>query len=182
MSFPNLIRHKLIPMTLLAVLAGGISIGGCEPADAVDCGDPAFHWSDHDPPINRRHVFCGEIKDGKPKGFHSTRLQSTSPVVDGLRKRSEGRNGITDATIQFTNGTTKFSTLFPDACTVDQVLASIHYASTRTTRPHRVWGKLGASAPTPGAEGYCLDGRSQPFEIRLGFLRDGRINTAFPNR
>jgi hypothetical protein len=182
LSFPKLIRHTLMPMTLLAALAVGAGIGGCEPADAVDCKDRGFDWSDDDPPINRRHVFCGEINDGKPMGFHSTRLQATSQVVTGVRELSQARNGIADATVAFTNGATKFSTLFPDACTVDQVLASIHYASTRATRPHPVWGKLGPSAPAPAAEGYCLDGGGQPFEIRLGFLRDGRINTAFPNR
>lgn len=166
-------------MVLLAVLVGA---GGCEPADAVNCRNSGFHWSDHDPPINLRHVFCGEIKEGKPKGFHSTRLQSTSPVIEGIRRRSEGRGGITDAMIVFDGGKTKFSTLFPDSCTVDQILASIHYTSTRTTRPHPAWGKIGRSAPAPTADGYCLDDRGQPFEIRLGFLRDGRINTAFPNR
>jgi hypothetical protein len=48
-------------------------------------------------------------------------------------------------------------------------------------RDHPQWGKLGPSAPDRDAGGYCVDGNGQPFEIRMGLLADGRVNTAFPN-
>jgi hypothetical protein len=61
------------------------------------------------------------------------------------------------------------------------VVASIHYAATHVERDHPQWGKLGPSAPDRDAGGYCVDGNGQPFEIRMGLLADGRVNTAFPN-
>lgn len=154
-----------------------------QPATALDCRDRGFHWSDDDPAVNRLHVFCGEISKGRPKGFHSTRLMETSAVVTGVTGRSNERDGIYDASVRFRNDTVKFSTFFPDACTVDQVIASIHYAATRVERDHPQWGKLGPSAPeqTHDDDGYCVDDNGDPFEIRMGLLSDGRVNTAFPN-
>jgi len=151
------------------------------PAVAQDCRDHGFHWSDDDPAVNRLHVFCGEIRKGRPKGVHSTRLLDTSAVVTGVTGRSNERDGIYDASVDFRNDTSKFSTFFPDACTVDQVVASIHYAATHAERDHPQWGKLGPSAPEQNGDGYCLDGNGDPFEIRIGLLADGRVNTAFPN-
>lgn len=150
-------------------------------AVAQDCRDRGFHWSDDQPAVNRLHVFCGEIRSGRPKGFHSTRLLETSPVVTGVTGRSNERDGIYDASVRFRNDTVKFSTFFPDACTVDQVVASIHYAATHVEREHPQWGRLGPSAPEQHGDGYCVDGNGDPFEIRMGLLSDGRVNTAFPN-
>jgi len=152
------------------------------PAVAQDCRDRGFHWSDDKPAVNRLHVFCGEIRKGRPKGFHSTRLLDTSAVVTEVTGRSNERNGIYDATVRFRNDTAKFSTFFPDTCTVDQLVASIHYAATHVERDHPQWGKLGPSAPEQTDDGgYCLDANGDPFEIRMGLLSDGRVNTAFPN-
>lgn len=159
------------------LLASGLG----QPAAAFDCLDRGFHWSDDEPAVNRAHVFCGEIKRGRPKSFHSTRLLDTSAVVTGVTGRSNERDGIYDASVRFRNDTAKSSTFFPDACTVDQVVASIHYAATHVERDHPRWGKLGPSAPEKDDAGYCLDGNGDPFEIRMGLLADGRMNTAFPN-
>jgi hypothetical protein len=106
----------------------------------------------------------------------------TSAVVTGVTGKSNERDGIYDASVRFRNDTAKFSTFFPDACTVDQVVASIHYAASHVERDHPQWGKLGPSAPEQADDGgYCLDGNGDPFEIRMGLLADGRVNTAFPN-
>lgn len=169
-------RHTCVVVVLTGVLAVA-----CEPAAAPDCGDPGFHWSDHRPAINVRHIFCGEIRSGKPKGFHSTRLRDSSEVVVGVRGISRSAQGIYTGTVVFTDGLTKFSTFFPDACTVDEVLASIHHASIHIDGDHPAWGSLGPSAPAAGADGYCLDHRGQPFPIRMGLFDDGRVNTAFPS-
>jgi hypothetical protein len=152
-----------------------------QPATALDCRDRDFHWSDDAPAVNRLHVFCGEIRRGRPKGFHSTRLLETSAVVTGVTGRSNERDGIYDASVLFRNDTAKFSTFFPDACSVDQVVASIQYAATHVERNHPQWGKLGPSAPKHNGDGYCVDDNGDPFEIRMGLLSDGRVNTAFPN-
>jgi hypothetical protein len=156
-------------------------VGACEPAGAPDCRDPGFRWSDHRPAINARHVFCGEVRDDKPRGFHSTRLRDTSEVVTGVRGIARSASGIYTGTVVFAGGRTKFSTFFPDACTVDEILASIHYASTHINADHPAWGYVGPSAPSAGAAGFCLDHGGQAFPIRMGLFDDGRVNTAFPS-
>ncbi len=165
----------------LAVLATVFLVGACEPSAAPDCQDTRFHWSDDRPAINARHLFCGEVRKGKPKGFHSTRLRDTSRVVTGVRGISRSASGIYTGTVVFTDGQTKFSTFFPDACAVDEVLASIHHASTHIGGDHPAWGQLGPSAPANNADGFCLDHRGQAFQIRMGLFDDGRVNTAFPS-
>ena len=145
-------------------------------------GIRAFPGANHRPAINARHVFCGEVRDGKPKGFHSTRLMDTSDEVTGVRGISRYANGIYSGTVVFKDGQTKFSTFFPDACSADDILASIHHASTHIGGEHPAWGYLGPSAPAGGTDGFCLDDRGQAFEIRMGLFGDGRVNTAFPNR
>jgi hypothetical protein len=173
MRFP---LQSLVALALALLLT---ALG--QPAAALDCRDRGFHWSDDEPAVNRLHVFCGEIRRGRPKGFHSTRLQDTSAVVTGVTGKSNERDGIYDASVRFRNDTAKFSTFFPDACTVDRVVASIHFAATHVERDHPRWGKLGPSAPDEDNVDYCLDGNGDPFEIRMGLLSDGRVNTAFPN-
>ena len=164
-------RLKALAALVAMVIATG---GGGAPAMALDCRDRGFHWSDDAPAVNRLHVFCGEIRRGRPKGFHSTRLQGTSAVVTGVIARSNERDGIYDASVRFRNDTAKFSTFFPDTCAVDRVVASIHYAATHVERDHPRWGKLGPSAPDEDNDGYCLDDNGDPFEIRMGLLSDGR--------
>lgn len=146
-----------------------------------DCRDPAFHWSEGQPPINLRHVFCGEVRNGQPKGFHSMQLRSSTSHVAGISGRREQRNGIYSAIVTFSNGQRKLSTFFPDHCTVSQLLKSIEYAARNPRFEHRAWGWVGSSAPAPDAEMFCLDNHRQAFEIRFGVLANGRVNTAFPN-
>ncbi len=165
----------------VAALFAVVLAVACEPAAAPDCRDSGFHWSDHRPAINARHVFCGEIRKGKPKGFHSTRLRDSSEVVVGVRGISRSPEGIYTGTVVFAGGLTKFSTFFPDACTVDQVLASIHHASNHIEGDHPAWGYLGPSAPADRADGFCLDHGGGAFPIRMSLFDDGRVNTAFPS-
>lgn len=154
-----------------------------QPVAALDCHSRRFTWTDSDPAINRRHVFCGEIDHGQPKGVHSTRLLASSAVVRRIESKSGDRDGIYEAIVIFTNGRRKLSTFFPDRCTVEQITQSIYHAATNITASHRSWGFVGPSAPTPKSGGgvYCHDNEGKSFEIRLGRLKNGRINTAFPN-
>ncbi|QLH41034.1 MAG: EndoU domain-containing protein [Defluviicoccus sp.] len=80
--------------------------------------------------------------------------------------------------------------VFPDRCTAEQIVQSIEYAASNPKRSHKQWGKIGLSGPELDSirdhnradhETFCLDNENKPFEIRLGVLADGRINTAFPN-
>lgn len=164
-------RPLALPLALLALLAA--------PA-AADCRDPAFHWSETRPAVNVRHIFCGELDDGRPKGLHSAQLLATSPLVDGIVRRREEGGGVYSALVRFQGGREKLSTFFPDGCSVDAVVHSIAYAARHPSGRHPAWGEVGPSAPGAGAAGYCLDDGGQPILIRFGRRRDGRINTAFP--
>lgn len=150
-------------------------------ATDADCGDPAFHWSADEPPINVRHVFCGEVRDGRPRGFHSRRLRATAPWVAGIGRPSDEGDGIYSAVVTFAIGGRKLSTFFPDHCEVAEVTRSVRYAATHPMGAHRSWGVIGPSAPDGQAAGYCLGRSGRPFPIRLGLLADGRVNTAFPD-
>lgn len=158
-------------------LAAGLPAAG---AAASDCRDADFRWSNTRPAVNLRHVFCGEIDDGRPKGLHSARLLATSGVVRGIERRRDEGGGVYSAIVRFADGKEKLSTFFPNSCSVGAVTLSIVFAAGHAMGRHPVWGELGPSAPAAGAPGYCLDARGDPLIIRFGRLRDGRINTAFP--
>ncbi len=146
------------------------------------CRKKASKWSKTQPPINLRHIFCGEInRRGRPKGFHSTQLLGSTPEVKKIYKKQSLRKGIYNARVKFINGKTKFSTFFPDQCTVDAITRSVVFAARNKTRKHHQWGILGPSAPQKNANGFCLDRNGRPFTIRMGLTRNQRrITTAFP--
>lgn len=179
-------RRRAAALLAALVLAGvaaaaAFLIAPREDAAALaDCRHPGFAWSEGEPPINRRHVFCGEVRDGEPKGFHSTALRPTTDLIVAIDARGSGRDGIYQAIAQFSNGRRKFSTFFPDRCTVAEVTRSIAHAAAHPARRHPVWGEIGPSAPADAAPGYCLDDRGRVFEIRFSRQKSGRINTAFP--
>jgi hypothetical protein len=195
------IRGIACLLGLLGLLAGPLfaSPGSAEeaaaqdhhrPATAFDCRRDDFAWSATRPPINLRHVFCGEIEDGRAKGLHATSLSPTWDVARRLERRSDEGGGIYSAIVVFDGGKRKFSTFFPDHCTAEQIVRSIEHAASNPLRAHKQWGEIGLSAPESrnnrnpagaGHEMFCLDNKGKRFEIRLGVLADGRINTAFPN-
>lgn len=159
---------------------------GLVPAWAfADCANPAFGWSATRPPVNVRHVFCGEFNTkGRPTGAHSMAMINTSAIVLGVTNPRNPRNGLFDATVIFNdNGrqAPKLSTFYPDACSPGQIVNSIAYAASHQTGPAQPWGVLGPSAPKAGDKAYCLGSNGQPFTIRMGLIDgDSRVNTAFP--
>lgn len=173
-------RLAIVAALCLAVLTGEAGCGP-EAEPAAGCREPSFAWSSTQPPINLRHIFCGELEDGRARGLHATDLVETSPVIAGIDDRSEEGNGIYTAIVEFENGQRKLSTFFPDGCSASAIAASILHAATHPLRDHRRWGRIGPSAPGDGANGFCLDARGRSFEIRYAVRADGRINTAFPN-
>lgn len=184
---PTLFSRRMQGKLIIAAAVGlaciaALLLDGMRPApEAAACGDRGFNWSQGDPPINRRHIFCGELRGGEPRGFHSTQLKSSTPLVRSIEIHGPDRDGIYAATVIFANGRRKFSTFFPDHCTVAEILQSIDHAASEAASPHPVWGKVGMSAPNEAAEGYCLDRLKRPFSIRFALRPDGRVNTAFPN-
>ncbi|MBK8208955.1 MAG: EndoU domain-containing protein [Rhodospirillales bacterium] len=175
-----------IPALCALLLMAALSIPAIaspaeERSSPGDCADRHFYWSDGGVPINLRHVFCGELRHGRPKGLHSTQLVATSRLIRGIEHRSDEGGGIYSAIVEFSGGKRKLSTFFPDHCSVEQLIRSIEHAATNVRQRHPAWGEIGPSAPAAGLETFCLDNRGAPFDIRLGVLANGRINTAFPN-
>lgn len=145
------------------------------------CQNEDSDWSNTEPAVNLRHIFCGESYHNRNKGFHSTALLSTSEVVLDIFKKKPLRGGIYNAQVKFKQGKPKFSTFFPDHCTVESIIHSVIYAATHSTGKHPQWGILGDSAPKVNDEGYCLQNNGKPFSIRIGLIKGGsKVNTAFP--
>ncbi|HBQ98893.1 MAG TPA: hypothetical protein DD761_10320 [Cyanobacteria bacterium UBA11691] len=148
------------------------------------------HWSATNPPVSQTHIFCGEwdSRRGRPKGFHS-QPNGISPrtVANFQITQRANAQGIYGATWGYAGqaGRTKFSTMFPDRCTQQEVLNSILYAAAhRQSCPGSApdWAWCGRSAPAAAAQGYCNGDDNNVFTIAGASLRNGNINTAFPLR
>lgn len=169
-----------IRVLLLALAAAGGAAGPAM-ADGPDCRDAGFRWSGTEPAINMRHVLCGEIKgNGDVVGLHARAIADTAPVT-AIRPDGGGApDGTYGARVAFSNGKEKFSTFYPDHCTAAEIEKSILHAVRNSFGPTRPWGRLGCTAPDTVTPGYCRGPQGQRFVIRFGELKDGRINTAFP--
>ncbi len=182
-------KNKLIGFCL-AILASITAVLATSHADAqINCSRLS-HWSSTNPQINLHHIFCGEwdSRRSRPKGFHS-RPNGVSPNTVGSFQISQSPNsqGIYGANWGYAgySGQTKFSTMFPDRCTQQQVTNSISYASSnRTSCPSNApnWAWCGSSAPSANAAQYCNGDDGSIFTVAGAYLNDGRINTAFPLR
>jgi Bacterial EndoU nuclease len=159
---------------------------------AVDCTELARWTKRPKPPqVNQAHVFCGEWKQNAPGGFHSrpggldpdsvTRFTITQPA---------NAKGIYGGSWSYTGHpqSSKFSSMFPDACSMSQVLNSIVYAATHPSRcpanaPH--WAICGPNRPTStvqDSDPFCAANDGTIFLIAIAKLSNGRVNTAFPLR
>ncbi|NER38046.1 MAG: EndoU domain-containing protein [Oscillatoria sp. SIO1A7] len=148
------------------------------------------HWSGSNPPVSQTHIFCGEwdSRRSRPKGFHSRPNGINPRTVANFRITQRANSqGIYGATWSYAgqSGKTKFSTMFPDRCSQQQVLKSILYAAAhRQSCPSSApnWAWCGPSAPAPKAQRYCNGNNGSVFSIAGASLRNGNINTAFPLR
>jgi len=147
----------------------------------ISCQNKQFTWSDSQPRVNLKHIFCGESNHGRNKGFHSRYLLATSTLVTAISNKKPLKGGIYNARVIFKNGKSKFSTFFPDHCNLATITRSVIYAATHSTGKHPQWGILGQSAPKADSLGYCLQTNGQTFTIRMGLnKRKTSVNTAFP--
>jgi hypothetical protein len=166
-----MMRRVLFLIMLLAPL----------PARAFECEGP--HFRGPSPQINLVHIFCGEIKRGKPDGYH-TELLGPTPSVRGVRDIRPLRNGrgLYNGTVVFANGRTKFSSFYPRTCSEAQIEASIRYAVAQPPQPKQgSWGFIAASAPPEGGPAFCTGDDGRPFTIRYALASRGDVNTAFPD-
>lgn len=157
-------------------------------ASEMDCAGVS-HWSITNPPVNQQHLFCGEWNQRKnrPGGFHS-RPAGENPATVGTLAVTQQRNakGIYGVRWSYIGhpDREKFSTMFPDTCSRDQVLRSIVYAAMHS-RPCPQgaprWAKCGPNKPVQDGQGYCEASDNSIFTIAFATLRDSdKINTAFP--
>jgi len=129
-------------------------------------------WSSTRPEINLGHIFEGAINSrGKPTGFHA-RPGGRDPRHARLRKILAPANssGVYTAKVEIFDPDEqrwkeKFSTLFPDSMTREQVISSILHAwNSRTTGKKTKW-------EGPSGKGFIIQGYLN---------RRGNINTAYP--
>ena len=155
----------------------------------VDC-TTLPHWVelDNGMQMNQKHVFCGEWKRGRAKGFHS-RPDGKNPatVAKFTVQDHPNKAGIYTGRWSYQNHTdkNKFSSMFPDNCSTEQVLNSINYASSNTDancpKGSPNWTKCGQNMPASADnnQAYCsINGKH--FTIGYAPPRNGKINTAFP--
>lgn len=156
-------------------------------ATAIAC--PGQGWTKYPSPpqVNKEHVFCGEIKSGSAKGFHSRPSgQNPATVTSFNITQPANKVGVYGGQVNLSiHGSTakKFSTMFPDSCNMDQVLKSIlHAKANLTSCPSGApsWAKCGMNRPSSTSSTYCAGTNSNKFYIAMGFLSNGDVNTAFP--
>lgn len=137
------------------------------------------------PSVDLEHIFCGEVRrDGRAVGFHS-RPGGRNPdtVSDTTEMRPDpARPGIYSLfrfriTSDGRSGTKSLSTMFPDHCDADNVIAAIRHAYRTGRKQDR--GFNGESGPD------CQDRNGRSFRIE-GFTASERgqvvITTAYPGR
>ncbi len=138
--------------------------------------------SNSEPPIDIRHIFCGEVSDGRAKGYHarpggfdpSGINTSVAETGDGPYAGTYTLRGfeISDGGETAEKG---LSTMFPDSCSRREVMRAILHAY-RTGK--RTEGRFEGSG---GA--HCTASDGTPIGI-LGFTHTAprfHIRTAFPN-
>jgi len=171
---PKPSRHPAL-IALAVLLAAAIFAAPVE--SGMEC-ESISHWSATNPPINQQHVFCGEWNSRKSRlaGFHS-RPAGENPTTIGTLAITQSSNakGLYGVRWSYVGhpDRAKFSTMFPDACSRDQVLRSIVYAvkhpwacpdgqpADPTNRPRtaRITAKLQTAR--------CLPSLLQPFATAI---------------
>ncbi len=142
-------------------------------------------------PINHTHIFCGEInQQGRLVGFHARpRGQNPSTVRQFTVTQPANAQGIYGGEWTYAGSppATKFSTMFPDRCTRDQIINSIAYAEGNrvqcpSSAPDWAWCGLNRVADGQQQNRFCIANNSATYMIAGATNRDNQINTAFPLR
>ena len=159
---------------------------------AIDCATLP-HWVTlkNGLQMNQNHIFCGEWKDNRPKGFHSRPGGANPMTIRSFSVQDPPDSaGIYTGKWSHKNdpGRSKFSSMFPDNCSIEQVLNSISHASANPERSCPMgsprWVKCGKNKPafdTKELSGYCSN-NGKFFLIGFSEPKDNKINTAFPLR
>lgn len=162
-------------------------------ADGIDC-TALEEWSEpvEGYKVNLHHVFCGEARrDGRARGFHAmphgAAPGSFVSAEDGAGPNAAGVYTLRDVELRFSGGRyrKRFSTMFPDHCTANQVIRSIAYSRVHGTGScaSPAWARCGPSAPPAGDRtAFCVGMDGTTFTIASAALPgdDTRITTGFP--
>ena len=159
----------------------------------VDCATLP-HWAtlDNGLQMNQQHVFCGEWAGNRPKGFHSRPGGVNPATVQKFTVQDPPNSaGIYTGKWSYNNepDKSKFSSMFPDNCSTEQVLNSISHASAHPDLNCPAgspgWVKCGKNRPASvtreALPGYCSH-NGELFSIGFAAPQSSRINTAFPIR
>ncbi len=169
----------------------GVWFSAIAQAQGLNCGSSS-HWvvayNNHQ--VNHAHIFCGEVnRSGQVVGFHSRpRGQNPSTVRQFRITQSLNGQGIYGGEwTHAAGGGTKFSTMFPDRCTDEQVINSIAYAESNPVRcpsgaPNWAWCGLNGPTETTQQARFCTASNGSSYTVAGATNRDGRINTGFPLR
>ncbi|MFH1806552.1 MAG: EndoU domain-containing protein [Pseudomonadota bacterium] len=162
----------------------------------ASCPHDVVQWTQEDIPINLGHIFCGEIASGrKAKGLHA-RPNGDAPAIllhmeMVLTPDAQGVYAARITLAQDGRSAEKYSSFFPDHCDAHAVVASIRHAARHPSAcPANAprWASCGPGAPMKMAvedaqkSGFCMGEDGSVIDIAIGYLQDGRINTAFPPR
>nr|HQU63689.1 EndoU domain-containing protein [Nitrosomonas sp.] len=121
---------------LCGAIIAGLLLSGVFPPSAqaqVDC-NALPHWValENGLQMNQKHVFCGEWDRNRPKGFHA-RPEGVNPttVTEFTVQDKANAAGVYTGRWSYKGhpGRNKFSSMFPDGCSVEQVLNSIAHAA-----------------------------------------------------
>src|SRR5262245_36612881 len=176
-------RVRGLCLLVMAILCG-ISFRAGASEVAVDCTELARWTKRPKPPqVNQAHIFCGEWKQNAPGGFHSRPGGlDPNPVSRFTITQAANAQGIYGVTWSYTGHprSSKFSTMFPDGCSMSQVLNSIAYAATHPIRcpvnaPH--WAVCGPNRPTSTvqhSDSFCAANDGTIFMIAIAKLKNGR--------
>jgi Bacterial EndoU nuclease len=143
--------------------------------------------------VNQHHVFCGESgKNGAAKGFHSM-PGGEAPSTYISSRNADDPNGAGIYTlrniklnIDGTDYTKSFSSMFPKACSMDQINRSIVYSLVNSSGACSApdWAQCGPNAPINSKDAtYCLGSNGNQFTIATAKPTGGtpkKINTGFP--
>lgn len=185
-------RRRSVPL----LLAMALSWIAAMPASAQDCAalaaDPVQRVTAAGVtvPVDLRHIFCGEATGlTRAGGFHSILGFGQEGAPTAILLATPPDRFPPAGSVHFPDGQAKYSSLFPFHCTYRETLASILYATVAEDRDVSDNGEVveGASAPAPGAEGFCTRRDGGVFRLRVivpgGLDGQGRptgVRTAYP--
>lgn len=162
------------------------------PGEASNClNSPHWVTAYNNRQVNHTHIFCGELnRRGRLVGFHS-RPQGKNPST--VRRfnitQTVNSKGIYAGEWIYAGSSeeTKFSTMFPDSCTPEQVINSISHAATNTIScPSGApsWAWCGYNRPDGVTQDslFCQANDGTTYTIAGATNSDGGINTGFPLR